>query len=112
MKVPKIVTGSDRKIAATWKVADTVTPITDTAIVKFVLVSKDKKTTYTGVITASKDDPGADWPNGIVMLIFPAAETATILDYQGLAEVELQVDDNGAKLSGFFQVNIIRGNIN
>ena len=110
MKIPKIITGTDRQLTATWKIGDTVTPITDDAVVRFVLVSKNKETPYTAILTANKNHPDADWANGKIILIFPANETVD-LEIQGMAEVELQVDDNGEKLGTFFAVNVVRGNI-
>lgn len=110
MGTPKIVTGSDRYIKATWKVAGVVTAIPATATVKAVLVSKDNSAAYTNVITMANDLPGADWPSGIIMLLIPATETAAI-DYQGFAQVELQVDDGQTKTPGFFPINIIKGHI-
>jgi len=110
MTTPKIITGTDRQLTATWKIGDTVTPISSSGVVRFRLVSRDKATTYTAILTANKDHPDADWANGKIILIFLAAETVDIT-VQGLAEVELQVDDGGEKLGTFFSVNIVKGNI-
>ena len=110
MGIPKIVTGSDRFIKATWKVAGVVTPIPDTATVRAILVSKDNTEKYTAVLTISKDTDGADWPNGIIMLVIPATETSAIT-YQGHAQIEMQVDNGTSKTPGFFPVQIVKGNI-
>lgn len=110
MTTPKIITGTDRQLTATWKIGDVVTPISTSGIVRFRLVSRDKETTYTDILIADKDHADADWPAGKIILIFPAAATVDIA-VQGLAEVELQVDDGGEKLGTFFSVNIVKGNI-
>lgn len=110
MITPKIITGTDRQLTATWKIGDIVTPISTDGVVRFRLVSSDKETTYTDVLTADKDHADADWSNGKIILIFPSAATVAIA-VQGLAQVELQVDDGGEKLGAFFSVNIVKGNI-
>ncbi len=110
MDTPKIITGTDRQLTATWQIGNTTTPISDSGVVRFRLVSRDKNTTYTNILTANKDHPDADWSAGTIILIFPAAATVDIAT-QGLASVELQVDDGGEKLGTFFAVNIVKGNI-
>lgn len=111
MKIPKIVTGSDCRVEATWRVGGVITPIPDTATVQFILISTDKQTKHTEVLPTTSAEPGADWPAGVAMLLFPAAAT-TDITYQGVAAVQMQVDAGaGNRPSGFFTVNIVKGNI-
>jgi len=110
MKTPKIITGTDRQLTATWTVNGSVTPISPAAIVRFIMVSKDKETTYTNILTADRNHPSADWPHGLIALVFPSTETSAI-NARGLAMVELQVEDAGKKLGTFFPVNIVKGNL-
>ncbi len=110
MDIPKIITGTDRQLTATWIIGETVTPISVSGAVRFRLVSRDKQTPHTAILTADRNHPDADWPNGEIVLIFPATETVGVT-VQGLAEVELQVDDNNEKLGTFFTVNVVKGNI-
>ncbi len=110
METPKIITGTDCKLTAYWQVGNINTPVSESGVVRFRLVSRNKETTFTEILTADRTHPDADWPAGKIILIFPASATVDI-DTQGLAEVELQVDDGGEKLGTFFSVNIVKGNI-
>ncbi len=110
MQTPLIITGTDRKLTAYWQIGSTNTPVSPSGVVRFRLVSRNKETTYTNVLTADSNHPDADWANAKLILVFPASSTVSI-DTQGPAEVELQVDDGGEKLGTFFSVDIVKGNI-
>lgn len=108
-RAPKVVTGSENKHLATWKIGGVVTPISGTATIEFILTSHDHKTPYTSVLVANSTDDGADWPNGKIQLVFPSAATSSVT-YQGAATVQVQVSDP-APVSAFYTVVVVRGNI-
>ncbi len=111
MSTPKVVTGTDTTIQATWKVNNAVVPIAADSAVEARLVSSDHLTVHTPVLTLSDAAPGADWPAGIVAVEIPGADTVDVED-QGFGCVQLKVTPNGGKSkSGFFVVNIVKGNI-
>ena len=96
-EIPKIITGTGRKLTVHWEVNGTAAPIPATATVRFVLVSRDHDKPYTSVLTADKDHPDADWANGVIIVIFPASETVGITSF-GLAWVQIEVDQGGDEL--------------
>ncbi len=108
---PKIVTGSDTSILATWQVNGAVVPIASDSLVEARLVSDDHTTVHTPVLTMSNAATGADWPNGVIAVEIPGTTTVDI-DDQGYACVQLKVTpDGGQSKPGFFVVEIIKGNI-
>ena len=109
--IPKVVTGADTSILATWKVNGAVVPIASDSVVEARLVSSDKTTVHTPVLTLSNAAAGADWANGIIAVEIPGAGTVDV-DDQGFASVQLKVTPNGGQSkSGFFVVEIVKGNI-
>ncbi len=111
-QTPKIVTGSDTSIRATWMVNGAVVPIASDSTVEARLVSSDHLVPHTSVLTMSNAAIGADWANGIIAVEIPGTETVDIED-QGYACVQLKVtpNNNGQSKPGFFVVEIVRGNI-
>lgn len=86
--------------------------------VKSRIVSRDGQIVYSSEITAANDDPGADWPNGLVALIFPSAVTEAINNSsisfdrgKAVALVETQIDDNGKKTTCRDSILIVKGNV-
>jgi len=109
MSQPKLVTGDDLAIPVTLKKDGVVFAIADTATVKARLVSVDHDAVYCDEIGQSKDTTGADWSNSLVVVVVASTDTVD-MTHQGLALLEIQVDDDG-KRTWFVIVNIVTGNI-
>lgn len=64
--------------------------------------------------TMSSGATGADWTNGIIVLEFPAASTATV-DFYTRYDVEIQADKGGKKKSWLLEdenaINVVQGTI-
>jgi hypothetical protein len=105
-----LVTGDDLVIPQTLRKNGNTFSISDTAVVKSAIVSKDHCKIYADAVTMNKDATGADWANSLIILEFPSATTVNV-DYQGPAIVETQVDDGGLKLTWFSPVHLVKGNI-
>lgn len=109
MSIPIVVTGDDIAIAVTLKRNGAVFAINPGATVKARLVDVDHENAYTAEVAQSSSAPGADWSVSLVSVQFAPADTTTIT-YQGLAKLEIQVDD-AIKSTWFVPVVIRRGSI-
>lgn len=74
------------------------------------LVSLDRETALSAVVTLDENETGANFAESLVMVVFEPADTVDIT-YQGLAYCEISVDDGEETNSYFADINIIRGNI-
>jgi hypothetical protein len=105
----EIIAGDDSDYAAQlYKDAATFT-IDAGATVEARLISIDRQTTYTDVLTCSNGASGADWANSLVVVEIAEADTLAIT-YSGMALLEIQVDDSG-KITFFGSVVIALGTI-
>lgn len=108
MTIPTIITGDDVSLAVTLK-KNGATFNMSGATVKAALVASDHSVAYTEAVAQSSGTSGANWAASLVVVVLSAAATA-LLDYQGNALLEIQVDD-GTKTTWFVAVEIRRGNI-
>lgn len=107
MSNPIIVVGDDINIPVTLKKNGVVFAINGSAVVKARFISTDHLLALCADTTQSNATSGANWSASLVVIVFPAATTATI-EYQGEAVLEIQVDDSG-KTTWFTPVTITRG---
>ena len=90
--------------------------ISDTAVVKYTLISGDRKTTLIETPVASlKTFAGSDWTKSIVCCKFTRNDTKDI-SYTGKAFVEIQITENiGTEneydSTWFYMVDLIKGYI-
>jgi len=111
MILPTITTGYDNIFTGTWTIGGVATPISLTATVKAIIISMDRQTTYTSVITQPNNNPGADWANGIIGFKFLATDLASISLTKDIpAKIEVQVYDTYKK-PGRFDILLEKGNI-
>jgi len=109
MTIPSLTTGDDFTLPLTLKKNALAFAISGAAVVKARLVSVDRLTVLSDAATQASSTPGADWQNSLVVIKLPSISTAGI-QHQGLALLEIQVDD-GAKITWFVTVKIVRGSI-
>ena len=107
--ITQIVTGDDAVFTAQLKKDDSTFSIDAGATVKAMLVSLDRTTSYSAVVTLSSSTTGSDWVHSLVIVVFSAAETTAITNL-GSALLEVQVDDT-IKETFFGAVTVIQGQI-
>ena len=113
-----IVTGDDILLPNTIIKDKIVVPIDAGATVKCRLVSLDQSVAYSSEVTQLVSQAGSDWPNGLIVVNLPSANTLEILDVADIdwnkgvlpAKLETQIDDGG-KLTWHETVHISRGSI-
>lgn len=104
-----LVAGDDMVLAVALKKDGAAFAIAAGATVKAALISQDRKRLLCGPVTCSNDAFGADWPNSLVMVLFPSAATSAITEFKP-ALLEIEVHDGG-KLTWFADVKIVNGKI-
>lgn len=109
MTIPVLTTGDDFTLPLILKKNALAFAISGGAVVKARLVSVDRLTLLCDPVTQASSTPGADWANSLVVVSLPASATAS-MQHQGLALLEIQVDDGG-KITWFVTVKIVRGSI-
>ena len=109
MTIPLLTTGDDFILPLTLKKNALAFAIATTAAVQARLVTVDRLTLLCAAVAQASSTPGADWPNSLVVISLPAIATAG-MQHQGLALIEVQVND-GAKITWFVTVKIVRGSI-
>jgi len=105
----EIIAGDDSDYTAQLYKDNATFTIDPGATVNARLISTDRQTTYTDVLTCSSGASGADWANSLVVVSIAEADTSAIT-YSGLAVLEIQVDDGG-KITFFGSVVIALGTI-
>lgn len=88
--MPTVHTGDDIAFEVSLTQDNAAFVIDASATVKASIVH-DHTATATGPVTCSSGTTGADWPAGIVVVVFPAALSATIP--HGRSTLEIQVND-------------------
>jgi len=104
-KTPCLTAGDDINWLVTLYKDDATFNIPDTATVTARFISTDHSEAYTAEVTQDDATPGADWPNSLIAVVMSEADTG-VITYQGPAELEIQVDDNGK--STFFGCCLIK----
>lgn len=109
--VLNVATGDAINLPVTLTLNNEPYVISLTAVVRAALVeSSDKDRALLGSIVAmSNAAPGADWPNGVVILIFPKTETANWKPGNRMIEIEVAVD--GEPLTWHTPIVVKRGAI-
>lgn len=108
MNMPVLVTGDDFHVLIDLTENDLPFGIAGGAEVKACVVALDHKLAWCAAVVQSSVASGADWPVGRVAVALDAAVTATILK-AGLAQIEVQVSQSGAKASWFAGVRVVKG---
>lgn len=81
----------------------------DATVRAALVTSNDINRSLLGTVTAmSNAAAGADWPSGVVMLIFPKTETAAWKPGNHMIEIEV---DDGGPLTWFTPIVVKRGAI-
>jgi hypothetical protein len=104
-----IVAGDDSDYSAQLYKNAAAFSIDSGATVEARLISIDKQTPYTDILTCSNSATGASWGTSLVVVEIAAADTEDIT-YSGMALLEIQVNDSG-KITFFGSVNITIGTI-
>ncbi len=109
--IPEIVTGYVVDLAISLKKNGLPFVIPQTASVAVALVSMDHTQRLTAAaVSQVSTAPGANWATSLVVIeLLPDATEA--ITYQGLALLEIQVNDAGRPKPWFVPVRIITGNI-
>ena len=110
MAIPTLITGDDIIVPVPLTKNDATFVISGSATVKARLVSIDHKSAYSAEVTQSSATSGANWGASLVVVKFAPGDTADVT-FQGLALLEVQVDDAGVKTTWFGQVVLVKGNI-
>ena len=101
-----IITGDDILLPNTIIKDGVVVPIALSAVVTCRLVSLDQSKAYCSPVVQVSTEGGADWPNGIVVVNLPSANTLEVLDDADIdwkkgvlpAKLETQIDDYEQKI--------------
>lgn len=115
MTTPVLYTGDDwsrvvnlyenTSEASTLEVSDTI---------KAAVVTRDRSTTLISAVTLDSGHASADWPSGVVVVSFTAAQTAnaasSLKDGRLYAVLEIQVDD-GVKATWEQEILLRKGTI-
>ena len=113
-KIPALVIGDDWAIPVTLSVGDPAATfaIDSGATIKARLISKNHCDVLTDVVTVLEAATGSDWANSKVVVEITGTLNG-VIDIQGAAKLELQVDDPaGIGIKTFFgAVNLLRGTI-
>ena len=108
----RVVTGDDISINVTITKKNASFAISDNAVVKAALIYATTGEKLTGDILQSKDTPGADFANSLVVVKIPSTETINI-DKSGTVNVEIQVDEalTSGKETFLGPVQMVQGKI-
>lgn len=109
MTIPLLTTGDDFILPLVLKKNALPFAIALGADVQARLVSPDHTQLLCDPVPQVSTAIGADWANSLVVVSLPAAATTSLL-FQGLALLEIQVND-GIKITWFVTVKIERGSI-
>lgn len=108
-RVAHVVTGDDVRFAHSIDVDGVAVAIASSAVVHSMLVTADH-VPLTNAVQQLENQPGSDWPSGVVSVYIPEEETVDITDY-GVHMIETQVNQSGFKQTYFGVVEIVKGNI-
>jgi hypothetical protein len=108
--IAEIVTGDATSLAVTLMKNSATFVIGGAAVIKAAIVSTDHTTVYLAAVTQSNVSPGTDLAHSLVIIKFTGLSTVGIT-YQGLAIIEIQVEEGGDAKTWFLPVRIIKGNI-
>ena len=115
-EIQAVATGYTTALAIVLKKKSSPTAESETFViaadanVQAVLVSGDHSTALTAPFSLRPDAPGADWANSLVVVEIPGTATSEIT-YQGLAKVEIQVEESGYQTPWFDTVRIVTGHL-
>lgn len=95
--IPEFFTGDDWVVSTTLMTDDQIEDVSSATSIDAAVVSTDDddSSLLVGPVSLSASEPGADWANGIVVAVFPSADTG--IDRYGSAFIELQVTEGGYK---------------
>lgn len=107
---PEIVTGYD--FAWTFEIRDrgAIRGI-EGAEIKAALVSMPRNVTLIEPVSCSSTAPGADWPEGLLTVEFPAAATALLTSNDSSAVIEIAISQAGKRKEYHALVTIQTGRI-
>jgi len=119
LRSPDVVPGDDFKATITYKDKDNNTlNIPNGTVIRARLISSDRRTAYSAVATQSSATTGADWTNGVVVVIIPGDETINLLRdtanpvtsklRASTCVLEVEVDLN-PELTKFFELEVQKG---
>lgn len=105
-----LTTGDYIELPITLRKGGLTFTIPSTATIKAAIVSYDRKTVYSSVVTVVEATAGSDWVNSLIVAVFQPADTNRIL-HQGSALVEVQVTTSSKPETWFLEVGVVRGNV-
>jgi hypothetical protein len=107
---PEIVSGYD--FAWTFEIRDrgAVRDLTG-ADIQAALVSMPRNVTLIQPVVCSSTAPGADWPEGLLTVEFPAAATAPLTSNDSSAVIEIAISQAGKRKEYHTLITIETGRI-
>lgn len=110
MTLPVLVTGDDFYALVDLTENDLAYAVDLAATVKARIVALDHRSALSAEVAQASGTAGANWAVGRIAVLLNAAATVAIVKY-GLAQIEIQVEQAGAKYTWFAGVRIVQGQI-
>jgi len=107
--IAELTTGDDITFPVQLTKDTTSFTISNLAIVRASIISKDKRLILIPPIPVLETNIGSNWASSLIMVSFTSAQTILIKNY-GSNLLEIQVNDNG-KHTWFTNINILQGTI-
>lgn len=107
----EVHTGDDWTPAITLTQNGSVYAVPSGATVRAAITDQDGLTVLAGPVTVLEATSGSDWPNGVIVPIFPAADTVNLPTGYARLEVEVEADGNVSTWSNARVIKIEPGTI-